>query len=261
MKSKSFAIIVFIFYIFLFFLLVYCPISAQEGRSFHITDYEAQVLILENGNAQVRELFTYSFKGNFNGIIRDIGLKGSDGLNYFRASEYSPQRKPLEITQSSESEMVSFRIYDQASNETKIFLLEYELENVITKYNDIAEFYWKFFDKTNTSPIDRITIEVFFPNQTISVDNIKVFGHGPAQGEVSIDEKGFILYQVAGFPAGEMVEARILFPTSFVPSATRTVDQERFDQIMKEELNWAKKAERQSSFMVFGLALIPVILI
>jgi uncharacterized membrane protein len=234
---------------------------AEQERSFQITDYQAQARILENGDIQVSEIFIYDFDGNFNGIIRSIGTGGSDGLAYFRASEYSSPKKNLETSQSIEGEMVTFRIYDQSSNERKSFLLEYQLKNVITSYNDIAEFYWKFFDQTNTSPIDRISIEVIFPNQIVAAEDLRVFGHGPSNGQVSIKDQGVVLYEVEGLPAGEMVEARILFPNSLVPSAGRVINKDQFDLIMQEELDWAKKSDRESIFIIFGLLLIPVIVV
>ncbi len=236
-------------------------VSAEQDRRFQITDYQAQVIILENGDIQISEIFTYDFDGNFNGIIRSIGTKGSDGLAYFRASEYSPQRKTLETSHTTEGEMITYRVYDQSSNERKSFLLEYQLRNVITKYNDIAEFYWKFFDHTNTSPISRVRIEVIFPDRTVTADELKVFGHGPSQGQVSIQDQGLVLYEVDGLPAGEMIEARILFPTAFVPAARRVIHQDRFDEIMQEELQWAEQSDRQQNMFILGLALIPVMIV
>jgi len=215
---------------------------------------------LENGDARVSEIFTYEFSGNFNGIIRSIGLKGSDGLEYFRATQYSPQKKTLETTREMEGEMATFRIYDQSSNERKSFLLEYQLKNVITKYNDIAEFYWKFFDHTNSSPIGRVSVEVIFPNQSVTKEDLKVFGHGPSSGQVMIEDNGVVLYEVDSLSAGEMVEARVLFPPSFVPNTTRLVNKDQFAQIMQEELDWAKKSDRENIFILFGLLLIPVII-
>ena len=210
---------------------------------------------------QVNEIFTYNFDGNFNGIIRSIGTGGSDGLANFRASEYLPQKKVLETTQSVEGEMVTFRIYDQSSNEQKSFLLEYRLKNVITRYNDIAEFYWKFFDQSNTSPIGWVRIEVLFPNQTVSEEDLRVFGHGPSHGQVSITDQEVVLYEVNGLASATMVEARILFPTSFVPEANRIVPLDRYDRIMQEELNWAQSSERKNTFMILAFLFIPVVMI
>ncbi len=248
----------------MFSLMLLCfyatGITAQE-RSFQITDYQAQVHILENGDVQISEIFTYEFEGDFNGIIRSIGTKGSDGIVYFQASEYSPQRKTLEISQTREGETINFRIYDQSSNERKSFLLEYQLQNVITKYNDIAEFYWKFFDHTNTSPIDRVQIEVIFPNRTVSADDLRVFGHGPSHGQVAIGDQGIVLYEVDGLSAGEMVEARVLFPPSFVPAAGKVIAQDQFEQIMQEELAWAERSKRENISLLFGFLLIPVVII
>lgn len=264
-KIKAKKLIGFSLLIFILFSLT-TFISFAE-RSFEITDYQAQVKILENGDIQVSEIFEYDFDGDFNGIIRTIGIKGSDGFMYFKASEYFPEDKELEYTQSLAADMVTYKIYDKSSNERKLFLLEYQLKNVATLYNDTAEFYWKFFDESNTSPIGHIKIEIELPSAPtappaeVSPEELKVFGHGPPDGKVSIREDGKIVYEVDGLSSGEMVEARILFPASMIPDSTKIINQNKFAEIMKEELAWAKKADRETYFniIVFLLALLVVL--
>jgi len=235
-------------------------ISCAE-RSFEITDYQAQVKILENGDIQVSEIFEYNFDGDFNGIIRTIGTKGSDGLQYFKASEYLPTDKELNYDQSIKGDMVTYKIYDTSSNERKLFLLEYQLRNVVTLYNDTAEFYWKFFDESNTSPIGHIKIEVELPSAEVSAEELKVFGHGQLAGKVSIQEDGKIAYEVFKLSSREMVEARILFPTSMIPDSTKIINQNKFAEIMKEELGWAKKANRGRGFNIIVILLIPLVVL
>jgi len=234
---------------------------ACAERSFEITDYQAQVKILENGDIQVSEIFEYDFDGDFNGIIRTIGIKGSDGFKYFKASEYFPEDKELEYTQSLNADMVTYKIYDKSSNERKLFLLEYQLKNVATLYNDTAEFYWKFFDESNTSPIGHIKIEIELPSAEVSVEELKVFGHGPLDGKVTIQEDGKIVYEVFRLSSGEMVEARILFPNSMIPDSSKIINQNKFAEIMKEELGWAKKADREKGFNIITILLIPLIVL
>jgi len=253
-KIIGFALLIIIIFSFATFI-------ACADRSFEITDYQAQVRILENGDIQVNEIFEYDFDGDFNGVIRTIGIKGSDGFKYFKASEYFPEDKELEYTQSLAADMVTYKIYDKSSNERKLFLLEYQLKNVVTLYNDTAEFYWKFFDESNTSPIGHIKIEIELPSTEVSAEELKVFGHGPLDGKVSIREDGKIVYEVFGLSAREMVEARILFPTSMIPNSTKIINQSKFAEIMKEELGWAKKADREMYFNIIGflLALLVVL--
>jgi len=253
-KIIGFALLIIIIFSFATFI-------ACADRSFEITDYQAQVKILKNGDIQVNEIFEYDFDGDFNGVIRTIGIKGSDGFKYFKASEYFPQDKELEYTQSLAADMVTYKIYDKSSNERKLFLLEYQLKNVVILYNDTAEFYWKFFDESNTSPIGHIKIEIELPSTEVSAEELKVFGHGPLDGKVSIREDGKIVYEVFGLSAREMVEARILFPTSMIPDSTKIINQSKFTEIMKEELGWAKKADREMYFNIIGflLALLVVL--
>ncbi|PIW12576.1 MAG: hypothetical protein COW35_00700, partial [Candidatus Infernicultor aquiphilus] len=75
-KIKSKLTISFILLIIII-IFSFTNLSIDAQRSFEITDYNAQVKILENGDMQVSEIFEYSFDGDFNGIIRDIGIKGS----------------------------------------------------------------------------------------------------------------------------------------------------------------------------------------
>ena len=256
-KLIGFAILVIILFSFAAFI-------ACAERSFKITDYQAQVKILENGDIQVSEIFEYSFDGDFNGIIRTIGIKGSDGFKYFKASEYFPEEKELEYTQSLAAEMVTYKIYDKSSNERKLFLLEYQLKNVVTLYNDTAEFYWKFFDESNTSPIGHIKIEIELPSSAVaelSPEELKVFGHGPLDGKVSIQDDGKIIYEVFGLSSREMVEARILFPASMIPDSTKIINQNKFAEIMKEELAWAKIADREKGFNIIAILLILLVVL
>jgi len=253
-KLIGFALLIIILFSFATFI-------ACAERSFEITDYQAQVKILENGDIRVSEIFEYDFDGDFNGVIRTIGIKGSDGFKYFKASEYFPTDKELNYDQSLAADMVTYKIYDKSGNERKSFLLEYQLKNVATLYNDTAEFYWKFFDKSNTSPIGHIKIEIELPSAEVSAEQLKVFGHGPSDGKVSIRDDGKIVYEVDGLSSGEMAEARILFPISMIPNSTKIINQNKFAEIMKEELAWAKKADREMYFNIIGflLALLVVL--
>ena len=249
------------FYIMLIIIMFFFTIlSVYAERSFKITDYNARVEILKNGDIRVREFFSYSFDGSFNGIIRSIGTRGSDGFAYFKASEYYPTEKELKVTQNKKGDMFTYRIYDESNNENKVFLLEYQLKNTATIYNDTAEFYWKFFDKTNTSPIGHVKIKLEF-SETVLPGDMKVFGHGASSGMVSIEDDGKVIYEVNRLSSGEMVEARILFPVNLVSESNKIVRENKYAEIMAEEISWANKTNRQNSINVLGFLLAPLLLL
>jgi hypothetical protein len=70
-KLIGFALLIIILFTFTAFITC-------ADRSFEITDYQAQVKILENGDIQVSEIFEYDFDGDFNGIIRDKQRTGDE---------------------------------------------------------------------------------------------------------------------------------------------------------------------------------------
>ena len=247
------------FYVMLIIIMFFFTIlSVYAERSFKITDYNARVEILKNGDIRVREFFSYSFDGSFNGIIRSIGTRGSDGFAYFKASEYYPTEKELKVTQNKKGDMFTYRIYDESNNENKVFLLEYQLKNTATIYNDTAEFYWKFFDKTNTSPIGHVKIKLEF-SETVLPGDMKVFGHGASSGMVSIEDDGKVIYEVNRLSSGEMVEARILFPVNLVSESNKIVRENKYAEIMAEEISWANKTNRQNSINILGFLLAPLL--
>ena len=100
-------------------------------------------------------------------------------------------------------------------------MLDYQLKNVITKYNDIAELYWKFFDQTNTSPIESIKVEVEFFKE-ISKEKINASVFGPLGGEISIQENGKVIYEVGRLPPGEKLGVKILFTNDSSPQISTT---------------------------------------
>ncbi|GAB4112896.1 MAG: DUF2207 domain-containing protein [Candidatus Caldatribacteriota bacterium] len=245
-----------IFIIVLLYSLI--VLRGLAERSYKITEYRAQVKLLENGDMQVSEILEYDFSGDFNGILRSIGIRGSDGFEYFKAWENFPETRRLEFTQSQKGEMITYQIYDKSSNQRKSFLLEYQLKNVVTLYQDTGEFYWKFFDESNTSPIGYLRIELELPDGEISPEQIKIFGHGPLNGKVFFQDDGKIVYEVDQLPSATMVEARILFPPQMFPYSRKIVNQNKFEDIMKEELKWAEETERGKSFNLLAILMIPI---
>ena len=51
-----------------------------------------------------------------------------------------------------------------------------------------------------------MSIEVSFPDRMVLPDDLRVFGHGPLQGQVSIEEEGTVLYKVEEMCIRDRVE-------------------------------------------------------
>ncbi|MFC5407075.1 DUF2207 family protein [Cohnella soli] len=227
----------------LLLILSSTPIYAASDRSFDIPEVDIRAHVDAAGNMQVTEQDTYQFHGAYNGVIVQLDSSGSDGIVNFQAFEIKDQQEiPLKFESSSKGSQTEFKVYDKASDETKIFKFVYDVKNAVQVYEDTAELYWKFFDQSNPSDLGTVSIRIELPGSVIK-DDILAFGHGPLSGSVNIVEDGTVDYQVGDLKAGQLLEARVLFPKIAVSDSTKIKNAPMLDQIKQEELNWADKAD------------------
>ncbi len=204
----------------------------QEGeRSFEISDVDIHARIDAKGDMQVIEQDTYRFNGAFNGVSVQLDSSGSDGIGNFQAFEVTPgQEIPLSFEQSGEGTQIQYKVYDKINGETKVFKFTYEWKNVVQVYKDTAELYWKFFDRSNPSTLGTVRIHLELPGG-VKQNEMLAFGHGPLAGRVDIVGDGAVEYRVSPLPAKQLLEARVLFPPSYVPDSTKISTTAMLDKI------------------------------
>lgn len=227
--------------LFLSFSLLWSiqPAHAEE-RSFQISEVDIHARIDKVGDMHVAEVDTYHFDGAFNGIIVELDNSQSEGIVNFQAVEISgKQHIPLRSELTSSGNKLEYRVYSQSTNETKVFRLAYTVKNAVQVYADTAELYWKFFDSRNPSTLGNVNILVELPGKT-GTDEITAFGHGPDYGHVQVEGNGTVRYEVSPLAAGELLEARVLFPVNYVPGSTRVSTDFMLDKILKQEKYWAE---------------------
>lgn len=215
------------------------PASADE-RSFQIVEVNIDAHIDRHGDMHVVEEDTYLFDGQFNGIFIELGSAKSDGIVDFQAFEVSGQDQvPLTFELTSDGDNLHYRIYSSSVDESKTFRFAYTVKNVVQVYADTAELYWKFFDERNPSTLASVNIAIELPDGG-ERESIRAFGHGPSHGVVNVEDDGTVRYEISPLPAGQLLEARVLFPGASVPGSTRISDEAMLDAILKEEQNWAE---------------------
>jgi len=117
------------------------------------------------------------------------------------------------------------------------------MKNVVQVYADTAELYWKFFDKTNPSKLDAVRIDVELPSG-VNQAHIQAFGHGPLSGTVELIGDGTVQYRVSPLPPEQILEVRVLFPSSYVPNSSKINQSPMLNKILQEELKWADDADK-----------------
>ncbi|MFA9558238.1 DUF2207 domain-containing protein [Evansella sp. AB-rgal1] len=198
---------VFILLLFLFFI----P-EKVFAVDYKITNVEINAYLQENGNVNVEERHTYSFNGEFNGIIREIIPNVDTEIHGFLA--YEGNRSLLVETNETE-----YRIHRSGKDEVINVSLVYEIVNGVNKYSDVAEFYWSFFDRNNESTYENLIINVFPP---IATSDVIAFGYDEAFEKERVREEGHVQFQLGRVPSGRNGDIRVAYDASLFPLAEVT---------------------------------------
>ena len=126
---------------------------------------------------------------------------------------------------------------------TRTYEISYTVVDAIGKYNDYAELYWQFIGEDFEVDADKITGTITLPSNAESEEDIKVWGHTEnLNGEIYVTDTNKIKFQLENFDAGRYVEVRVLFPTEMIESTGRAYNEDRYDDVIKEETKWANQA-------------------
>lgn len=129
------------------------------------------------------------------------------------------------------------------SHDIRTYEISYTVKDVIGKYNDYSELYWQFVGKDFEIDAEKITGAIKLPEKAKNTEEIKVWGHTEdLNGEIYVTDKDEIKFQLNNFNSGRYVEVRALFPSYMIISTSRTYNENRYDDVLKEEAKWAKQA-------------------
>jgi len=210
--------------LFILFLFLLIPTQAF-AVDYDITDVEINAHLKEDGSVSVEETHTYSFSGEFGGIIRTMIPKTNTEITELKAFEGT---SPLTI----ETDEFEHRIHRSGDDETINIILQYQILNGVEKYADVAEFYWPFFDKSNESTYENMTINVFPPTATT---NVIAFGYDEAYEKESLLDQGQVQFQMGEVPSEENGDIRVAYDAELFPAASMSADQPMKGEILGAE--------------------------
>jgi uncharacterized membrane protein len=245
---------IILFTLILFFLFPTLGFAVE----FSITNVKIDAFLLEDGNVEVKESHTYQFDGEFNGISREIIPKKSASISQFTATENG---KNLRV----EKEDDLYKIHRKGEDETITVTLHYTIENGLEVYQDVAQFYWPFFDDRNESSYENLSITIHPPAPT---DDVIAFGYDEAYHTETIQKDGSVLFKLGYVPSSTNADIRLAYPASLFASAPHTADKPMKEEILKaeQELNLqvakdAKTRETLSTISTVGLPAFTIILL
>lgn len=152
----------------------------------------------------------------------------------------------------------------------KIYKISYKIQDAVKNYNDCSEFYWQFLGTTNGIPCDYIKGTIKLPKTVQNKENIKVWAHGPLNGEIYAINNNTVSFEVRYLETRTMVEARIAVLEKIFNENKNVVNTDKLQSIINEETKWAEQAniERENlkraaerEEMIFKILFVAAILL
>ncbi|MDG5788522.1 DUF2207 domain-containing protein [Evansella sp. AB-P1] len=236
-------------FVFIVFLFVPLQVFAVD---YNIDDVEIDAFLQSDGNVSVQERHTYSFDGEFGGIIRELVPKEGTDIVYVEAFERGTS---LEIEVNDHE----YRIHRAGEDETIVVDLFYEIHQGVAVHKDVGEFYWPFFDRRNSSTYDNLTINVFPPETT---SNVIVLGYDEAFEKEVLLEDGHVQFQYGRVPSNTNGDIRVAYDAELFGEASVTSNnvvgpkiEEDKEQILAAA---AARQERREAFSAIGFVIVPL---
>ena len=244
------------------------------------TRYYIEVNVLDNGDAEVKELKLMD--GEYNGYKTDIRYK-SNGLTKFDGSKSSFEGSDIynasaltdvkvydvkftttdfSIINNKNREFVlvnsaakgDYGVYTKTTNSEGIEILSYQpsvykraslvtytLKDLVVVHNDIAELAHDFIGTDYQEDISNLIIRINLPS---SSKELRIFSHGPLNGKNRIIDDKSVEITYETLDKGNAVDGRVVFDKSIVPNATKKSNVDGLDKILeveKERANYANK--------------------
>lgn len=268
---KKIRFILFSLFIMLLPIFVYA-----EGT----TRYYIEVNVLDNGDAEVKELKLMD--GAYNGYKTDIRYK-SNGLTKFDGSKSSFEgsdiynasaltdvkvydvkftttdfsiinNKNREFVLVNSAEKGDYGVYTKTTNSEGIEILSYQpsvykraslvtytLKDLVVVHNDIAELAHDFIGTDYQEAISNLIIRINLPS---SSKELRIFSHGPLNGKNRIIDDKSVEITYETLDKENAVDGRVVFDKSIVPNATKKSNVDGLGKILeveKERANYANK--------------------
>ncbi|HLR14278.1 MAG TPA: DUF2207 domain-containing protein [Bacillota bacterium] len=224
------------------FILVAC--SENEDRSFSIDEVAIDAQIDQEGIIHVRELYTYTFDGVFEGMTRSI----DSDVNQFKAYGIDGQTADPTISLenleplTTEKEDSTWKIYSSSEDETKQVLYSYTIEGSVKKYQDVADLTYSFFDESNETDLNNVEITIHTPENMVNEEHTQFFLHDDVGGELAAAES-HLIYTNELLAAGDRSEIRLIFPAEELSDMKVTKNKQMEDKILSAELELIERAE------------------
>ena len=285
MKKQSKIVISILFMI----IILLIGAKSVQAESYRVEDMDIQATVEPDGSVNIRQEMTYRFSGHYNGIFINVpynledkerkdAISGSiledkfyNGNNVkinsvsqvvegkeilFKQVERARNGNTNLYTTEQKQGVQQVKVYSPSTNTTKKFKIDYTIQNLCVKHEDIGELYYNFIGGAWETTIEKLNIDIYLPQNQ---NNIEVWGHGPYNGKSKIINNTHANFKVENVKPGQYVATRVLFDNNNIPNSTKLSHLEAKELVHKDENAIIENKEEKNSFtwkiIIFAICL------
>ena len=234
-------------------------ISHAKYQKLNVLEY--QIDVQKNGDMRITELWdiyveetntlfkTFQIDNTYDRItdVTVSEMKGNEPVPFMPSDKYAyyVQKNYYQALKNPDNLFEIAWGVDITDTATRKYKLEYTVKNHVALYNDAAEIYWKLIDESSGIPCSRITGKITLPEGITDLEDLKVWAHGPLNGNIQRVSTNQVYFEVTNLPSREFLEIRILTPANIYPLSNKKVYEEKIGKVIEEETVWANEANRK----------------
>ena len=247
------------------FLLTFAlPVSARAD-GFSMPSVSIRATVEADGTLSVAETRRFEFDDDVNGVywtvpqgengqgtatsleVAGVSVDDGSGSREFARVDFAGNGDSGVYEVSEGPSAVQLKVYDpHESGDAATVTVRYALSGAVMAWADTAELYWQFVGDGWDATSGNVALTVGFAGAADAPapakEAFRAWAHGPLTGTVSPHRDAKTVdFQVPSVLSGEFAEARIAFPTAWVPGLAAS-SQPRMDTILDEERAWADEA-------------------
>ena len=245
-------------------------ISHAVEKDYHFPEVTIDATVLPNGDLQLEETRTFDFQnGPFTYAYFNVD-DPKDRVRDFRIAERLDDGTAVPVEPDSAGHSIVTEGFQsqwsyRAEDETRTWVFRYRVACAVDVYSDTAHLYWQFIGTGWDKATEHAEIIVHLPGRQggdpgirqqeceedrvvpdlgqtpLERGDVRAFGHGPLNGEVTFVDPQTIRYEVRDVPPLSYVEGSILFPPESVSTAVST-GEPGLERILEQEAVWAEQA-------------------
>ncbi|MCJ8011624.1 DUF2207 domain-containing protein [Paenibacillus sp. KQZ6P-2] len=218
-----------------------------DKKSFSMDQVDTRAYVMPDGDLYVEELFTYTFKGSFEGTTRYIDQGEHKGIEFFEAYN-PPQGKKLgefsyenleRLNVEWDEDNGTYYTYSGGKDEVKQVYYRYRIDQAAVRYSDVGKLDYSFFENSNQD-IHHVNVDVFLPSSYNKAD-VHAFLHDRTGGTIATSGEPAVHYENEKLSEFGDAEMLLLFPQDQL--SQMKVSQK--DDSLKQMLTAEQKREDQ----------------